>query len=80
MDDFVDNFPKPGDASAQPDDSAIELTDEISDEEYLEFMQTEFKEARAKNDPSYTCSRCPDKETCVWAWDPYNKDGDCIVK
>ena len=26
-----------------------------------------------------TCFTCPDKETCEWAWDPYNTDGDCLA-
>jgi hypothetical protein len=28
----------------------------------------------------YTCAKCPLRTTCEMVDDPYNKDGDCIVK
>jgi len=31
-------------------------------------------------DEMSTCYGCPQNETCPWAWDDYNLDGDCIVK
>lgn len=27
----------------------------------------------------YTCNDCPDKETCEFAYDLYNLDGDCLM-
>ncbi len=26
-----------------------------------------------------TCDRCPVREKCEWAYDPYNTDGDCLA-
>jgi hypothetical protein len=26
-----------------------------------------------------TCKDCPDNQTCKWAWDGYNTDGDCLA-
>ena len=26
----------------------------------------------------YTCYNCNEKEICSFAFDPYNKDGDCL--
>lgn len=26
----------------------------------------------------YTCNECVNKETCMFAWDEYNTDGDCL--
>ena len=27
-----------------------------------------------------TCYNCPENKTCEYAWDPYNTNGDCLVK
>lgn len=27
----------------------------------------------------FTCSNCSHASTCVFSWDPYNTDGDCIA-
>ncbi len=27
-----------------------------------------------------TCEGCPSEETCEWAYDPYNTDGDCLAE
>ena len=27
----------------------------------------------------FTCNRCVDANTCRWAWDLYNTDGDCLA-
>ena len=31
-------------------------------------------------DEDYTCFTCPEKETCPFAFDPYNTDGDCLAE
>lgn len=28
----------------------------------------------------YTCANCPQKDTCVFAFDWYNINGDCLVE
>lgn len=27
----------------------------------------------------FTCNKCVDADTCPWAWDLYNTDGDCLA-
>lgn len=27
---------------------------------------------------SFTCDTCEASETCKWAYDPYNTNGDCL--
>ena len=27
-----------------------------------------------------TCDNCPSKNTCEWAYDGYNTDGDCLAE
>lgn len=27
----------------------------------------------------FTCHTCPSQETCEWAWDMYNTNGDCLA-
>lgn len=27
-----------------------------------------------------TCNDCPSRETCEWAYDPFNVDGDCLAE
>ena len=36
------------------------------------------EEATRKAD-SFTCYHCPHKNTCEYAWDVYNIDGDCLA-
>lgn len=31
------------------------------------------------HDPSYTCHTCDVKDKCLFAFDPYNRDGDCLA-
>lgn len=30
-------------------------------------------------DEMSTCFKCPDNETCPYAWDDYNLDGSCLM-
>lgn len=32
------------------------------------------------HDPMFTCFTCVENETCKWAWDLYNTNGDCIAE
>ena len=36
-----------------------------------------FKDISLEN---YTCFKCPLKETCEYAWDDYNTNGDCLAE
>ena len=36
-------------------------------------------EERGYNIDNCTCNDCPDKETCNYAWDLYNTEGDCLA-
>lgn len=31
------------------------------------------------HDSSYTCHTCDVKDRCLFAFDPYNRDGDCLA-
>jgi len=31
------------------------------------------------DEESMTCYKCPEAESCRFAWDPYNTDGDCLA-
>lgn len=44
-----------------------ETTDEIS---YIPFKPGDVK---------CTCNDCPINDTCMYAWDSYNEDGDCLL-
>lgn len=45
-----------------------ETTDEIS---YLPFKP---------GDARCTCTDCPINSNCMYAWDDYNTDGDCLLE
>ena len=45
-----------------------ETTDEIS---YIPFKP---------GDVRCTCNDCPDNGSCMYAWDSYNEDGDCLLE
>lgn len=58
-----------------PKVKVIELEDgsvvfETTSEEYTPFKP---------DDPNCTCTDCPLKDRCAYAYDPYNTDGDCLL-
>lgn len=47
----------------------------MTDEEIYKFEQEDDHDCH----PS-TCINCPINDTCEWAWDLYNLDGDCLAE
>ena len=59
---------------------------EFADELYKAFLagsQARDKEVAkliaALKESEFTCAICSECDTCEWAWDPYNTNGDCIA-
>ena len=49
-----------------------ETLDPLEEEAYYEHLADVAPE-------DTTCFRCSDKESCKYAFDPYNTDGDCLA-
>ena len=59
------------DERANKKEEMVDPLEELSDEE----MEARFGVPKDMT----TCYDCPSKETCRYAWDPYNTDGDCLA-
>ena len=45
-------------------------------DDQIETMCAEFDIKRE----DITCETCTDRDSCVYAYDPYNTDGDCLAE
>lgn len=61
-------------------DTEYWLWDYLTKSEAVELeIPKELRNDFEKDDPKCTCTNCSIKDVCMYAWDNYNKDDNCLL-
>ena len=71
-------IPEEGDEESGPAEPTFSIGEPEGEPE-AEMTDEEFAARYEVAREDTTCWRCEDKDSCPWAWDPYNTDGDCLA-
>lgn len=71
------------DVPVRPDDEYV-WSRELTDEELQKFRKDRMQYLADQSfsylkDKTFTCDTCGFVKSCVFAWDLYNTDGDCLA-